>query len=664
MIRLLICDDSDSFRFVLRTTLTLQPRITVVGEAADGQEAIELALRHTPDVILMDVRMPLLDGVEATRTIASALPDARIVALTGSDDRRVVSAILEAGASTYCVKGSPLSELERAVLAAGDEGRRDPPTGLPSRRAFEQELDALLADPAADAFGLVLLGVDEDALVEAAPVVAGVLRAEEEAYRLGGDRLAVLVAGGGAEAERVAARLLAALRRRQPSPSAGVAAFPVDGMTADELLATADFRLYGARAEGGGRFIGVEHPNPSRPVQEVTPTSYAPDRRHPRASDARVVALPRRGPSRGPQRLGPPQPARVLVVDDDERLRILLRTTLEVIDIEIDEAASVPAARASIAVRAPDVVVLDLGLPGPGGLELCRELKADPGTRAIGVVVLTGNDSGTGEEAKEAGADAYLRKPFSPLDLLAVVEQLAGGLYEGPFHFSESRHPEEQLILYAADLRRLLELEQGQRALIQAAYRETVGALTSALEAKDLSTNAHSHRVQRYAMELAWAFEPRLVEDPSVEYGFLLHDVGKIGIPDRILNKPSALTASERRVLETHPVLGEQMLGGVALLRGDGLEVVRHHHERWDGRGYPDRLQGDGIPLPARIFSVADALDAMTSDRPYRPALGWDEAIAELHAESGRQFDPAIVELVDEREARLRSIQAQFAGSS
>jgi ribonuclease P protein subunit RPR2 len=217
---------------------------------------------------------------------------------------------------------------------------------------------------------------------------------------------------------------------------------------------------------------------------------------------------------------------------------------------------------------------------------------------------------------------------------------------------------------FAEDLRRLLELEQGQRALIQNAYRETVGALTSALEAKDLGTNAHSYRVQRYAMELAWSVEPRLVEEPSIEYGFLLHDVGKIGIPDRILNKPAALTPAERRILETHPVLGEQMLGGVALLRGDGLKVVRHHHERWDGRGYPDRLRGADIPLPARIFAVADALDAMTSDRPYRAALGWDEAIGELHAESGRQFDPEIVEIAGEREPRLRAIRAQFGADA
>jgi ribonuclease P protein subunit RPR2 len=443
-----------------------------------------------------------------------------------------------------------------------------------------------------------------------------------------------------------------------------VAAYPADAETGDELLAWADLALYAAKAEGGDRVVvhlaasGQE----SRHGPEDTPASASPEGSARGAPGSRVAALPRREPSRGwPQpRLGPENPARVLVVDDDERLRMLLRTTLEVIDIEIDEAGDVASARLLVAKNRPDVVVLDVGLPGPSGLTLCAELKRDPRTRHIGVVVLTGAGEGH-EAARTAGADAYLRKPFSPLDLLALVERLVGGLYEGPFHVSESRPAGEQLIRYAEDLRRLLELEQGQRALIQAAYRETVGALTSALEAKDTGTNAHSQRVQQYAMELSWAVEPALLEEPSVEYGFLLHDVGKIGIPDRILGKPDALTPAERRILETHTLLGEQMLGGVALLQGDGLRVVRNHHERWDGAGYPDGLSGYDIPLPARIFAVADALDAMTSDRPYRAAMPWKAAFVELEAETAKQFDPTVVEAAREREPQLRGVYERFA---
>ena len=163
-----------------------------------------------------------------------------------------------------------------------------------------------------------------------------------------------------------------------------------------------------------------------------------------------------------------------------------------------------------------------------------------------------------------------------------------------------------------------------------------------------------------YAAELARAVDPSLLEEQSIEYGFLLHDVGKIGIPDSILRKQGPLTSGERSVLETHTLLGEQMLGGVPLLSGGGIRVVRSHHERWDGRGYPDRLAGSQIPLGARVFAIADTLDAMTSDRPYRAALGWDEAVAEIAAQSARQFDPEVVDAFREQEPSLRRLYYQL----
>jgi HD-GYP domain-containing protein (c-di-GMP phosphodiesterase class II) len=187
-----------------------------------------------------------------------------------------------------------------------------------------------------------------------------------------------------------------------------------------------------------------------------------------------------------------------------------------------------------------------------------------------------------------------------------------------------------------------------------------VAALASALESKDTGTRAHSQRVQEYAVELGRFLAPDLVEQESAAYGFLLHDVGKIGIPDSVLQKPGPLTEDERRLMQTHTVLGEQMLGGVAFLKGQGLLVVRSHHERWDGEGYPDGKGGEEIPLAARIFAVADTLDAMTSDRPYRRRGSWEEAGAEIHRQSGRQFDPAVVEAFREREPVLREICRRF----
>ena len=351
---------------------------------------------------------------------------------------------------------------------------------------------------------------------------------------------------------------------------------------------------------------------------------------------------------------------RLLLVDDDAGLRALLRTTFEVFDIEVEEAESARAAEDCIRARAPDVVVLDVRMPGMDGLEFCRKLKSDPATNGIGIVILSGSEGGTEEAAQAAGADALVRKPFSPLGLLSVVERLAGTRYGVPFRPSLRAGEEEQLVLYARDLRHLLEIERGQRSLVQSAYRETVAALASALESKDTGTRAHSQRVQHYAVALARAVDPELLEDPSTEYGFLLHDVGKIGIPDRILQKPRPLNAAEERLMRTHTVLGQQVLSGVGFFRDQALGVVRSHHERWDGDGYPDGLGGTEIPLAARVFAVADALDAITSDRPYRRARAWRDAGKELLREAGHQFDPRVVKAYREREAELRTIRDRF----
>ena len=357
---------------------------------------------------------------------------------------------------------------------------------------------------------------------------------------------------------------------------------------------------------------------------------------------------------------------RILLVDDDPALRTLLRTTFEVADVDVVEAENADAARRRIRSARPDVIVLDVNMPGTTGLELCRELKDDPATKQIPIILLTGSSGGTNAAAKRAGAEAFVRKPFSPLELLSVAERLAGGLYGVPFRASKKRSagPQEELLLYARDLRHLLELERGQRELLQSAYMQTVSALASALESKDTGTRAHSQRVQSYASALARAVgDDNVVRDPSTPYGFLLHDVGKIGIPDGILQKPGPLSAAERRRMQTHTVLGEAMLAGVAFLKGEGLKIVRSHHERWDGRGYPDGLGGPEIPLGARIFAVADALDAMTSHRPYRRALSWQAARTEILDQRQRQFDPEVVDAFVAAEKDLKGIRRELAAA-
>ena len=801
MIRLLVCDDSAEVRKLLRTVLAADREIEIVGEAADGSEAIAMALELTPDVVLMDVAMPILDGIEATRKLRELLPSTRIVALAGSDDFEVVTAVLEAGASAYCMKGAPLWELERAIAGAGGplvqlahtlsrglpggvgqllarelaeltgaicaatyltssdaglslsglagaptrdrlssapgvvvrafdetvaaqadahelaelyrlgipcgealavplvgdgtrlgallvampanvqleldaelvsatadlaaaslarerklaltfaEARRDALTGLPNRRAFDEHLDSALEH---EQLSLVMLDVDDfktvndteghaggdEVLAALARVFLRTVRANEPVFRIGGDEFAVVIAGDARAATRASERIFRAARQHRrsrtlPTLSAGVAEAPAGGGTKAQLLARADAALYAAKGAGRDRIVVSDTLTPSRPLVSVpSPTAEA------------VVP--------GTRSL------RLLLVDDDPGLLVLLRTTFEIVDLDVREARNVPEAEASIAAEPPDVIVLDVAMPGVDGLSFCRALKADPATSTIPVVILSGSD--VAEEAgKAAGADAFLEKPFSPLDLLALVEQLAGGLFEGPFRLMADERPEEQLLLYAHDLRRLLELERGQRHLLKSAYEETISAFAGALEAKDVGTGAHSKRVVRYARELTRELEPKLLHDPSLEYGFLLHDVGKIGIPDSILQKPSRLTSTERSVMRTHTLLGAQLLSQVPVLQGEGLAVIRSHHERWDGSGYPDLIGGPKIPLGGRIFAVADTLDAMTSDRPYRDAFSWEAAAEEIVSQSGRQFDPSVVEAFESLEPKLHRIHEEIA---
>ena len=393
-----------------------------------------------------------------------------------------------------------------------------------------------------------------------------------------------------------------------------------------------------------------------RPEQEAEPEEIGAGRRAASPAEPHSSGAQADEGESAPRTLD--QALYILVVDDDPNLRALLRTSFEVAHIEVGEADSAKSAAQKIASRHPDVVVLDVGMPGVSGLVFCQGMKADPYTRDIPVVLLTGDEISE-LSGQEAGADAFLRKPFSPLALLTVIERLGAQQHDGRPPAAESRE-ERQLLLYAQDFRRLLELERGQRTLLNNAYRETVVALARALESKDGATGAHSERVRRYATELATAVDGTLLEEPSLEFGFILHDIGKIAIPDAVLAKPEPLTPAERRLLETHTVLGEQMVGDAALLRGQGARVVRSHHERWDGRGYPDQLGGEDIPLGARVFSVADTLDAITTDRPYRRARRWEDAVTEIVNQAGTQFDPRVVSAFQEREEALRRVYYEF----
>jgi HD-GYP domain-containing protein (c-di-GMP phosphodiesterase class II) len=185
--------------------------------------------------------------------------------------------------------------------------------------------------------------------------------------------------------------------------------------------------------------------------------------------------------------------------------------------------------------------------------------------------------------------------------------------------------------------------EQLEAALdsMRHAYRETVRSMAYVVEAKDAYTGQHLERCRLYGVVLMDALGVA-ADYPDAEFGFLLHDIGKVGVPEAILNKPGPLTAAEWRVMRTHPTIGYQILSGIPGME-HAAEVVRCHHEMWSGEGYPAGLRGDEIPLPARVFTVVDAFDAMTTDRPYRVSIGSDRAVAELERVAGSQFDPEVV---------------------
>ena len=326
----------------------------------------------------------------------------------------------------------------------------------------------------------------------------------------------------------------------------------------------------------------------------------------------------------------------VLVVDDDLAVCDLVRTILELDGFRVSEAHHVIEADRLITERVPDAILLDIGLPGIDGLFYCRRLRDNPQTKFLPVIMISGS-SDARARAMEAGATAYLRKPLDALELLSLLEQSTGlGGVTDLSNDSRTAH--------SAEIQRLAALGHQQHEEQYDAHRQTLIGLSAALDTRDSGPTGHSERVTAYAMRLALEVEPALTDDPSLEWGFRFHDIGMLTVPDRIIFKAGPLDTEEREEMQRHTAAGERLLASLPLLQGEGLGVVRAHHERWDGTGYPDRLAGLHIPAGGRIFAVVDALDAMTDRRPYRQAVSWDAALDELGRHSGSQFDPDMID--------------------
>jgi response regulator RpfG family c-di-GMP phosphodiesterase len=321
------------------------------------------------------------------------------------------------------------------------------------------------------------------------------------------------------------------------------------------------------------------------------------------------------------------QVRRVLLVEDDEEDYLFTKDLFAELGVSTHELSWVSDYRSAIDANQRstyDVCLVDYRLGGAeDGIDLARELISDG--HKMPIILLTGqNDREVDDKAARAGA----------ADFLVKGEVSAATL--------------ERAIRYAIQSHAALQA-------LHDSYRTTVRALAAALELRDDQTGAHATRVTELALDLTEQVAPELANDPELEYGFLLHDIGKIGVPDGVVLKPGPLEQDELQQMRSHVTLGQQILSRIPYLSGLASDIVAAHHERWDGTGYPQGLRGDEIPLAERIFSVVDAFDAFTNDRPYRRAQSTERALDEIANGAGTQFDPAIAQAF---RARIRANRA------
>lgn len=325
---------------------------------------------------------------------------------------------------------------------------------------------------------------------------------------------------------------------------------------------------------------------------------------------------------------------RVLVVDDEPAVCALLSEGLCREGFDCRPATDGKEALRMLGLEPFDVVISDLRMPGVSGLALLEVVRVK--YPHLSFLMATGvNNVRVGVAAMKQGAADYLVKPFQLEGVVASVERAM-----------EKKRLELELENYRQHLEQMVEhrTRQLQSAMkrIELTYDETLAALGAALDLRDTETEGHSHRVSRYCMETARTLGCSGEQLQHIVRGSYLHDIGKIGIPDAILLKPGKLTGEETALMQTHARIGFELVSRIAFL-APAAEMVLTHQERYDGSGYPQGLVGDDIPLGARIFAVADTLDAMTSNRPYRRALPFAAARHEILGQSGHQFDPRVV---------------------
>jgi cyclic di-GMP phosphodiesterase len=350
---------------------------------------------------------------------------------------------------------------------------------------------------------------------------------------------------------------------------------------------------------------------------------------------------------------------RLLIVDDEAAVRGVLHDLLEP-SYDCTEASSAEEALSLLRVNPYNLVISDITMAGMSGLQMIPYIKAISPDSVI-VMVSGVQTIESAINALRLGAFDYLMKPFDLRQVEAAIQRA--------HEHHELIVAKQQYEHHLAELvdQRTAELDEALASL-ENAYRSTLQALTAALETRDAETHGHSERVVTFSLRLGEEYGLNAEEMKALEFGSLLHDIGKIGVPDAILRKPGKLTDEEWERMREHPLQGQQILRGIKFLEGAG-KVVAQHHEKWDGSGYPLGLKAEEIDICARIFAVADAFDAITSDRVYRKAQLYEAAARELDDWADRQFDPKVVEAFhrvpkeDWEELRERSLLREPSAS-
>jgi putative two-component system response regulator len=626
-----------------------------VGFASDGVAALESVAAHPPQAILLDIMMPRLDGFEVCRRIKSSRPTCFIpvVMLTALSDVESKIRGFEAGADDFLNKPFHRIELltrlrsllrirslrdeldstealifsmvhlleekdpltrnhsQRVAAIAADAGRR---RNLPARAQYNLTLGALLHD-------IGKLGVPDSILLKPDHERTAEDQATYRRHTVLGERILQPI-------DSLSGAIPFVRQHHERRDGSGYPTGSVAGELSPEVEILAAANAYDMQR--------VVHPNDAAAWAESLRQEARAGRFEPQLveeiirSGARLEALESLPTIEDLLPVPEIDPGgRILVADDNSTNRQLYRELLSGAGYEVETAEGGEAALTRYRKAKPDLMILDIRMPDLGGQEVCRIIKADEGSAYLPVVLVTAyEERGLRLRALDCNADELLLAPVNRLELLARVRSLL------------------RLKIYHQDLVR---------------HESVVLSLSAALEAKDPYTRGHSQRVGELSTRLARELGQDAVVVQRMRTAGLLHDIGKVAIPQSLLNKPGRLTAEEFAKLMTHPVVGWQICRPLRTAQSV-LDCILYHHERFDGNGYPEGLAGAAIPYQARLLAVADALDALTSERAYRRRLGVEEAVELLGRETAAgKWDPeiyaALTRLAERGEADPRRLE-------